>query len=517
MTVFRGKDWIKRMQAQAKHTLARIQLSNWTARLKEHSQTTGKRSLNWVNHNKYKLIACTASLAIIAGTSVAGNTYVKNNTTEIFHVYMDGKAIGTVDQVEVIENFILDQYDKLEAEFPGIHMVLNADELSYKSETAFKATAANEATLQALAPLLESKAIGTEIRVDGELVAIVNDEATAQEIFDKIQSKYVPEGVEVSGDQVSILSAEADEDLDVGESRLDSVDFVQSIDTPSVEIDPSMIMDADEVIKKMETGDVAPVKYIVQEGDCVSCIATKLDIEKQVIYDNNPWIVDDKIFIGDELDLTVLQPTLSVKTVETFVETHEIQYETIYEQDDTMRKGQTKLIKPGEEGLKRVTFKLTKINSLIRSEELIEEQILEEPVAAIIKRGTKVVLGQGTGNFRWPVSGAKLTSGYGQRWGKMHQGIDLASSNRAILAADNAKVTYSGWKAGYGYTVILDHLNGYTTLYGHMSKLSVKKGEIVEKGDRIGTMGSTGESTGIHLHFEIEKNGSVQNPIKYLN
>ncbi len=514
MTGFRGNDWIKRMRVKAKHALARIQLSNWTARLKSQSQSTGKQGLVWLNRNKFKLALSAASLSIIIGGSFAGHAYVKKNTFEIYHVYMDGKEIGTVNQVEIVEQYILDQYEKLEDKYPGVHMVLNADELEYKPERAFKATASNDETLTALKPLLKSTAIGTEIRVDGQLVAIVNSEDTAQAIFDKIQDKYVPE--QQKKGQVEILSAQKEE-LNAGESRLDEVDFVQDIKTPSVEIDPEMIMDPDEVLQKMETGDVAPVKYIVEEGDCVSCIAEKFDIEKQVIYDNNPWIVDDKIFVGDELDLTVLQPTLSVKTVETFVETHGIQYETIYEQDDSMRKGQTKVIKPGQEGLKRVTFQLTKINGMIRKEELIEEEVLEEPVAAIVKRGTKVVLGEGTGNFRWPVSGAKLTSGYGKRWGKMHKGIDLASSNRTIMAADNAKVIYSGWKSGYGYTVILDHLNGYTTLYGHMSKLSVEKGDTVEKGDKIGTMGSTGDSTGIHLHFEVEKNGVIQNPIKYLN
>ncbi|MNZ94643.1 Murein hydrolase activator NlpD precursor [compost metagenome] len=109
-----------------------------------------------------------------------------------------------------------------------------------------------------------------------------------------------------------------------------------------------------------------------------------------------------------------------------------------------------------------------------------------------------------------------MSSSYGQRWGRTHKGIDLVSSNRSILASDDGVVTFAGTKSGYGNCIIIDHKNGYQTLYGHLSKISVKKGEIIEKGSKIGVMGSTGRSTGTHLHFEIHKDGSIQNPMKYL-
>jgi murein DD-endopeptidase MepM/ murein hydrolase activator NlpD len=150
-------------------------------------------------------------------------------------------------------------------------------------------------------------------------------------------------------------------------------------------------------------------------------------------------------------------------------------------------------------------------------EELVDEQIIEEPVPAYAKKGTKVVLGQGTGKFVWPVVGAKLTSYYGQRWGKMHKGLDMVG-NKNILAADNGVVTYAGNKGdGYGNKVVIDHKNGYTTVYAHLSKIETSKGKVVEKGEKIGVMGSTGDSTGVHLHFEILRNGTTQNPLQYLS
>src|SRR5690606_28305745 len=125
--------------------------------------------------------------------------------------------------------------------------------------------------------------------------------------------------------------------------------------------------------------------------------------------------------------------------------------------------------------------------------------------------------GEGTGSFAWPVKNAKITSRFGQRWGRNHNGIDMSSSKRNILVADTGKVSFAGTKNGYGKTVIIDHQNGDETLYAHLSEISVKVGDVVEKGEKIGVMGSTGRSTGVHLHFEVHENGKVQNPMKYLN
>ncbi len=119
-----------------------------------------------------------------------------------------------------------------------------------------------------------------------------------------------------------------------------------------------------------------------------------------------------------------------------------------------------------------------------------------------------------TGNWLWPAAGT-ITQ-YFKPW---HKGIDIAkSSGGAILAADAGTVIVSGWpdNSGYGNRVIVDHGNGYQTLYAHLSKLSVKVGQTVKKGDVLGNMGSTGRSTGTHLHFEIRSSKGNADPITAL-
>jgi murein DD-endopeptidase MepM/ murein hydrolase activator NlpD len=103
------------------------------------------------------------------------------------------------------------------------------------------------------------------------------------------------------------------------------------------------------------------------------------------------------------------------------------------------------------------------------------------------------------------------------RGGRLHKGVDFTSSNRNIYAADSGKVSFVGRQRGYGNTIVIDHRNGFQTMYAHLKSYKVRDGETVEKGDVIGIMGSTGNSDAVHLHFEIHKSGRVVNPSKYLS
>ncbi len=131
----------------------------------------------------------------------------------------------------------------------------------------------------------------------------------------------------------------------------------------------------------------------------------------------------------------------------------------------------------------------------------------------------------GTGIYTWPAPGYRsITSAYGMRYhpilktNKMHTGVDIGAPMGAkIVAADSGKVMFAGWQGGYGQTIIIDHGAGMSTLYAHQSKFAVSSGQSVNKGDVIGYVGSTGWSTGPHLHFEVRVNGNPTNPMSYLN
>ena len=124
---------------------------------------------------------------------------------------------------------------------------------------------------------------------------------------------------------------------------------------------------------------------------------------------------------------------------------------------------------------------------------------------------------QGKLRFRWPVRG-RVTSRFGKRKGNPHEGVDIAGSKGTLIrASESGKVIHSGHLGAYGRTVILKHAGHYRTVYAHASEILVRKGKFVDRGDKIAKVGSSGRSTGPHLHFEIRKRENPVDPMLYLD
>jgi murein DD-endopeptidase MepM/ murein hydrolase activator NlpD len=132
------------------------------------------------------------------------------------------------------------------------------------------------------------------------------------------------------------------------------------------------------------------------------------------------------------------------------------------------------------------------------------------------ERARKSTREQTSLQFAWPVRG-RLSSRFGRRSGKPHEGIDVAAARGTpIFAAESGRVIHSGRLGSYGKIVIVKHAGAYRTVYAHASKLLVRKGEFVERGQKIALVGSTGRSTGPHVHFEIRRSETPRNPLAYL-
>lgn len=169
---------------------------------------------------------------------------------------------------------------------------------------------------------------------------------------------------------------------------------------------------------------------------------------------------------------------------------------------------------------------LTKVQGERRIYEEGERQLERESVKLMYKitelSGTKLDNPEATGDFRYPLQ-ARITSPFGPRrhpiFGvrSMHSGIDLAAPRGTpIKSSEGGLVIYSGWYGGYGKVAIVDHSKGFSTLYAHMDRISVKVGDRLRQGDTIGYEGATGYATGPHLHFELRSKGKPQNPVIYL-
>lgn len=163
---------------------------------------------------------------------------------------------------------------------------------------------------------------------------------------------------------------------------------------------------------------------------------------------------------------------------------------------------------------------LKKYEQLVKANEANDAAILRQMQAS----SSSTTVYTGNGKFTWPVpSSSRISSEFGYRTSpisgkkEFHNGLDIpAAYGSAIVATEAGTVTYAGWMNGYGYTIIIDHGSGITSLYGHNSSLVVSKGQKVSRGQQIAKCGSTGWSTGNHCHFTISKGGAAVNPHNYV-
>jgi murein DD-endopeptidase MepM/ murein hydrolase activator NlpD len=149
-------------------------------------------------------------------------------------------------------------------------------------------------------------------------------------------------------------------------------------------------------------------------------------------------------------------------------------------------------------------------------EDLAAMEREQSRIQGTLNSGSAGPVRHGSGRFIWPVNGT-FTSPFGMRWGRLHAGIDIAApSGTGIRAADSGTVQIASWYGGYGNYTCIGHGGGISTCYGHQSSIGVSVGQNVSQGQVIGAVGSTGHSTGPHLHFEVRINGSPVDPMGYL-
>ncbi|GGG08852.1 peptidoglycan DD-metalloendopeptidase family protein [Paenibacillus aceti] len=519
MRGFRGKRWQlwRGKQEGASIDHSRPESDQEMSEHQEANPDAGRR------RSKTRIIAISAVATIaLAGTVYfAGQQYVEANMVPYYRVYVNGQEIGTIADEGQLQALYKQKEQEYNEKYPQVEMALHTEGITTVMEKSYKAEVNTEQTLQELDGMLKGYAKGVELRVDGKLIGIVKDQAAADQVLSTLQNKFAPQAPAAQGYAAKVkktggIQQKTAEASGSSGSTLESVKIKENVARFATKTDPNKVLDANEAVERILQGDEAAITYEVREGDTISSIAKKFAITQHELKVNNPGIKEFTLQIGEVLSIKAVQPSLTVRTVERVSEEIVTEPQIEVRKSDNMRSGESKVISEGSSGLKTVEYRITKENGEVIAEEWLGQEVTKKASPKIIVKGTKIVLGEGSGDFAWPVSGARLTSSFGKRWGRTHKGVDLVSSNKTIKAADDGVISFAGKKSGYGNCIIVDHKNGYKTLYGHLSKISVKKGEVVEKGTKIGVMGNTGRSTGTHLHFEIHKNGNLQNPLKYL-
>jgi murein DD-endopeptidase MepM/ murein hydrolase activator NlpD len=511
MADFRGMDRIREATVAIRRTFRQVRFT--------------QPIINNVFRNYRKpLIVTACSIAALVGVGIGGHQYIQAHNVEYFNVLVEGKPVGEISSEQVVKQLLSAKASELAKADTPVRLVLNEGQVTFKPAKAYKKTTDDEATLKRLSAMLITHPVGVKLIVNGKEVGVVRDEKTANALLQRVKNKYVPvsSGAKKPATEVKSLSLNsASTAMAAAEAKpqrtVTSVNFAEQVKMETTELDSANLSDPEELYRKLTEGEPIPRKYTVKKGDCIGCIASKFNVSQDLIYKNNTWIKNDNIKIGDVIDLSESKPPiLNVNSQEQVTQIEDIDPPIEYKKSASMKAGQSKVLREGKAGKQQVTYRLTKRNGSLIEEEQINKKVLTAPIPTLILKGTKVIRGEGSGKFTWPVIGARITSYMGMRWGRMHKGIDIVGDS-SILAADEGVIEFAGYNSGgYGNEVIINHNNGFETLYGHLKSIKVKKGQIVEKGEVIGVMGSTGDSTGTHLHFEVHLNGKLKNPTSYL-
>ena len=305
------------------------------------------------------------------------------------------------------------------------------------------------------------------------------------------------------------------------EYGLISMDFGEKIEIAECYVPVYDLTDLVVAIEQVTKDKETNVIYEVKSGDSLSKIAydNNMTIDQLVAINPTLTSANSLIRIGDELNIVVPEPELSVVRQEQVYYEESYEADVIYVDNDSWYTTQTKTLQEPVAGFHKVVAKVTYRNDEVIAKEEIKEEVVVEAVPKIVERGTIV-----PPTYIKPLSGGRLSSTFGRRKAPTkgastyHKGVDWATpTGTSVVASSGGVVAKAGWGSGYGYVVYINHPDGRQTRYAHNSKVLVSVGQTVEQGQKIALSGNTGISSGPHVHFEMLIGGSQVNPLNYID
>lgn len=457
--------------------------------IQEENETSLKKAVKLINRfkrNPYIIGVLACSLLILS-------TVIYYNSNTAFAVEIDGKEIGIVKNKEefnsIVDNFTCDLKNRTGSD------VQLTGKIEFKKLKGFNHNMTPKDDLEKeLNSIINYKVKAAILIISGQKAVCVKNEEAAQNVIEKVKTSFIRND---------------------GKTKLEEAQIEEEIKIQEDYLAPEEITDEEKAVASIIRGTDEIKVHKVNKGESLWTIARNNKMTVDELKKANPQVKNELIKDGQELNLIVPKPYVNVVTKEIVTYNQSIPYSTKIERDSSLWSWESKVIKNGTCGVKEIKAKITCKNGVEIERQILEEKVTKEPDYRIVSRGTRTAPSRGTGRFIWPTSG-KITSLFGKRGREYHTGVDIgAPKGTPVKAADSGIVTFAGSSGNYGKLVKIDHGNGYSTYYAHNSKILVSKNEKVEKGQTISLVGSTGRSSGSHLHFEIRKNGSAINPMSF--
>lgn len=417
----------------------------------------------------------------------------------VLEVESNGQTLGYIQD----ESVYTDAQTRLQS-----RMIYQEEDPILYSVPTFSVAVADSANLQSGAQLTDALirtstadiVQATGVTVDGQFLGAVRDGSRIRSTLSELLDAH-REG----NDQVSFLK----------DVQLEQGLFLQE-----------HLRDADEITRLLTSNVQQDVYYTAAEGDTPSGIAAAYGMSLSELEELNPSILT-QLRIGQQVLVSRASAYLPVKETRTVSYTEAIPYETVYVDSSSLYEGTTQTLSAGKDGVMEVTAQVSYVDGEEVERTVLTRTVSTSPTSARVARGTmklQVVsgyenAGKSSYGLIWPVYGGYISQYYGHTpYEYWHNGIDYAGTGYGapIVSVLPGTVTYAGRRGSYGNLVIVSHGNGMETWYAHCSSILVRSGDTVAQGQQIARVGSTGNSSGNHLHFRVIVNGTEKNPMNYL-
>ena len=450
-------------------------------------------------------IAFAAVLFIVILITVISPAIGRAQYVEAYEVYINDKPIGVMTDVSNLQSMLENIYTEYESQY-SMEVKRDVVLTYYGVNIDEQYLCPSEYYEQLIKDNIEINVIAWVIYVNNNPAIALQKRDDAQWVLEQLLSPYQN-------------YSETIERFDIG--------FLENVERKSEAISYEKVQEKETALRIMQYGDDIDVtKHKVVSGETLYSICNSYGLKLSDIYKANPSLTDDgKIYKGDILIVTKISNIVNVKYTEYVERTEEMPYETIVLEDNSMYETQSRVQQEGITGLRNIKANVVYINGSESSYEILSaEEPSRQPVDRIVVKGTKevpyVYKLATQGRMALPLSNYTITSYFGTRdtgiegASTFHNGIDLkAPYGTPIYASADGQVSFAGSSSGYGLLVKITHGGGVETRYGHCSTLLVKSGQYVKKGDIIALVGSTGVSSGNHVHFEVRVNGTPVDPL----
>lgn len=433
--------------------------------------------------------------------------YAKQNSQVIYRVYVEDQMIGVLSDISIYEQY-KEQKLKSYLETYELEELIIPDSVRIEQEVTFiPYTPRDEEIISYIDENVKFKIKGYYVKVGSSNMCVKDVSDVEKEIAALLQL-FVTEDelkrVQDTGNPIEPLTTEGEQVIGIAfNPKLEYSKSVCNVDD---------IPSGQQIGNLILMGEKEPVKVGILGTDMtMESLAASHNLDFNEFKLLNYRVLSNRAipYVGQQFNLTPLSQSVQVEVEKEVVKQEVIEYETETIEDPNLPVGEIQTRQEGYNGVKLTSYKETYVNGQRVSKLKMSESVLNEAQNRIIVKGTKEIPSRGTKDWKWPTTRYNISCAYLCYSG--HYALDISAYvGQPVYAADNGVIIQAGWNGAYGYSILINHNNGYYTRYAHLSKVDVSVGPIVAGGQEIGKAGNTGNSTGPHLHFEIRTNTGSQ-------